>query len=144
MPDLAHIDAIAQAVTEDLNLGTFDLEFTAERLPLVLFDLPDMETLRVSVLAADDEGTVSGRSSTEHDYKVFVVITQKVPATNAAIDPIKKLAQQIGDFWRFQPLTGRDERWLATRILPYPSDRLKRERILAIVVELTFTGTRDK
>ena len=50
MCDVAGITEIADAVTAELNAGSFSQAFTAERHYRPVFDLPEMGTLHVTVV----------------------------------------------------------------------------------------------
>ena len=141
--NLAHLDALTDAVAADLNSATLSLPFTAERLPVVNLELKDLTTLKVGVIGATDEGTLGSRSSTDHEYGVLIVVQKKLAAlTNAEVDPLKHLVQEIGDYWRFREVPGREERWIKTEVVPYSTERMVQELLFASVAKLTFTGSR--
>lgn len=101
----------AEAVKAALNAapgGTFSQAFTAERKYLPLFDLEELATLRVSVVAAGFAPTALTRSHVQKELTVDVGVHQRLPegtdpssaAANAVIDPLLQLVEEIALFFR--------------------------------------------
>ena len=141
----SHLIEIAEAVKVQLNATTFSQSFTAVRKAAVHPDLKDVtDTLSVFVVPAAERGTTSGRKTTGHEYDVAIGIAQKVASEeNAVIDPLTLLAEEIGDAFRFEALTGRDERWVRGQVVPYVVAALREQNAFLSTVTLTFTGTRE-
>ena len=76
MPE-AQIIALADAIVAELNAHAFSQSFTAERGYLPTFDLPDMGTLRVTVVPKEDEGGLDTRSSSAHEYAIDIGIQKE-------------------------------------------------------------------
>ena len=72
------ITDIADAVTTSLNAGTFIEDFTAERLHQPSFELPELQTLRVSVVPKSVEIRNATRQHSFFDCAVDVGIQQKI------------------------------------------------------------------
>lgn len=95
--------SIAQAVVETLNAAAVAVPspfgrvtFTAQRLNEALFDLADMKTLHVTVVARSADIEVADRSHLGTEIKVDVAIQQKVAGnTPAIIDPMNDLVEQF-------------------------------------------------
>jgi DNA-binding XRE family transcriptional regulator len=136
---------VADAVVADLNAATLSQPVTAARLYLPQFDLKEMTTLHVSVVPKAETIAAASRASTQHDYAIDVGVQKKLAAgDNAEIDPLMLLAQEIADYFRFRPLTGRTERWVRTEVkAPYSPEHLDQLRQFTSVVTLVFRGARN-
>lgn len=91
--------AIADAVVEALNDGSFGQELSAERHYQPVFDLPEMADLHVSVVPKGVEVLASSRNQNQHDYAIDVGVQQKV-ASDAEADALMTLAEKIADHFR--------------------------------------------
>ena len=143
MPE-AQIIELADAIVAELNAHAFSQSFTAERGYLPTFDLPDMGTLRVTVVPKEDEGGLDTRSSSAHEYAIDIGIQKKPEKIdNDNLDPLMLLAQEIADFFMFGKRPGK-----ATAISPkvrvlYLQEHLQKLRQFTSVVTLTFRGWRE-
>jgi len=104
---------IAQAVTDALNLEAegpppgFSMPFTAERKALPDFDLHQMGDLHVTVVPRSDEISALSRNSDAHEVAVDVGVQKKlITETNAEIDPLLSLVQEIADFLNRRAMSG--------------------------------------
>lgn len=140
----AEIIDLADAIVTALNAGTFSESFTAERGYLPTFDLPDMDTLRVTVVPRQEEGRLDTRNSSVHEYSIDIAIQKKPTAlTNTLLDALMRVVQEIADFFLFD--TNPENTTLITpsiRIL-YLQDHLQKFRQFTSVVTLTFRGWRQ-
>lgn len=147
---VATLIEIADAVVAQLNgastAGAFVLTFTARRLYIAKFTLTDMQNqLHVTVVPHGDDGEVFNRTKTQHEYAIDVAVQEKPhPLTNDRLDTLMGLTQQIGDFFRFRPLTGRPERWTKTALkAAYSPEHLDQLQQFTSLVTLTFLGHRE-
>jgi len=101
----ASIVAIADAVTAELNGNSFSQSFTAQRLYLPVFDLQGMSTLKVTVVPKGITSQSLDRSRDSFDYQIDVAIQKKVANEIATIDALMLLAEEIGDYFRTNPLS---------------------------------------
>jgi hypothetical protein len=140
----ADIIETADAVVAELNSGTFSQPFVAERGYLPTFELPDLNTLKVTVVPKEDGGKLDTRSSSTHEYAVDIGIQMKPPdVDNASLDPLTYLTQEIADHFLFGKRPGG-----TTLISPqvrvlYLQDHLHKFRQFTSVVTLTFRGWRQ-
>ena len=91
--------AIADAVVESLNAGSFGHALSAERHYQPVFDLPEMADLHVSVVPKGVEVLASSRNQNQHDYAIDIGIQQKVAGDTEA-DALMTLAEEIADHFR--------------------------------------------
>lgn len=93
---------VADAVVTALNAATLSAAFTAVRGYIATHELPDMDTLRVTVMPAADDIKRDTRSSAKHRFTIDVGV-QKKPSTvsNAMLDPLTLLAQEIADYFLY-------------------------------------------
>lgn len=140
----ADILTLADALVTELNSHSFSVGFAAVRGYLPTAELPDMGTLRVTVVPKQDDGKLDSRSSSEHQFAIDIGVQQK-PATldNAALDPLMYLVQQIADYFLFGKRPGG-----MTLINPevrmlYLPEHLTRFRQFTAVLTLTFKGWRQ-
>lgn len=141
----SHLIEVAEAVKVQLNATTFSQSFTAVRKALVHPELKDLATgLNVFVVPAAERSITSGRKTTQHEYDVAIGIAQKVESEeNAVIDPLTLLGEEVHDFFRFETLTGRSERWTKGQIVPYVPAAVREQNLFLSTITLTFTGTRE-
>ena len=89
---------IAQAVVESLNATAFSRPFTAERAYLPIFDLGDMATLHVTVVAAGRSLKPVCRAHLEVEHRIEIAVQQKVAVEDpAACDPLLALVGEIAE-----------------------------------------------
>jgi len=140
----AVITAIADAATTELNSGSFSQPLTAQRLHLPRFELPEMAELRVSVVPVGVEIGIVARHQTAERYRIDVGVQKKLPADATAesdeADALLKLAQEIGQFFRFRRLAGFPQVvWVKTEHEPlYDPQHFEQLRQFTAVVRLTF------
>ena len=103
---MAVIIDIADAVVATLNAGTFSQAFTAERHYLPRFELPDMATLRVSVVPKGIASQALDRKRDQNDYRIDVAVQHKAGIDLAALDALMNLVEEIGDYLQATPLVG--------------------------------------
>jgi hypothetical protein len=101
----ANVVAIADAITAELNGNAFSQPFTAQRQYLPIYDLKSMSDLRVTVVPKGVTSSSLDRSRDNFDYQVDVGIQKKVPNQVATIDALMLLVEQIGDYFRSNPLS---------------------------------------
>jgi hypothetical protein len=101
----ANVVAIADAITAELNGNSFNQPFTAQRLYLPIYDLKSMSDLKVTVVPKGVTSSSLDRSRDNFDYQVDVGIQKKVPNQVATIDALMLLVEEIGDYFRSNPLS---------------------------------------
>ena len=100
----ANIDAIADAITAELNGNSFSKPFTAQRLYLPIYDLKTMSGLKVSVVPKGLSTSSLDRSRDNFDYQIDVGIQKKTKNEMATIDAMMLLVEEISDYLRANPL----------------------------------------
>ena len=89
---------ITQAVVESLNATAFSRPFLAERAYLPIFDLGEMATLHVTVVAAGRAVQAVSRSQIQVDHRIEVAVQQKLTGEGTAdCDPLLDLVGEIAD-----------------------------------------------
>ena len=142
---MAVITDIAEAVVAELNAASFSQSFTAARAYSPEFELPDMETLRVTVVPTGITTQPGSRSHRQHDYTVDVAVQKKLQsADNDEIDALMTLAEEVGDHFRFQRLPSfPNEMWLKTENDPvYASEHIRELRQFTSILTVTFRVAR--
>ena len=136
----ASIVAIADAVTAELNGNSFSQPFTAQRLYLPVFDLQGMSQLKVTVVPKGITSASLDRSRDSFDYQIDVAIQKKTPNEIVAIDSLMLLVEEIGDYFRSNPLSSfPGARCTNVENLPvYAPDHLHELRQFTSVLTLTF------
>lgn len=100
MPDALAI-TLAEAVKDKLNADTFSQDFTATRAYLPRFEVPDLETLRVTVVLGPFSGETISRADDQETYMIDVGIQKKVDIyDNDVVDPLLYLVDQIKEAFR--------------------------------------------
>lgn len=103
---MAVIIDIADAVMATLNAGTFSQAFTAERHYLPRYELPELATLRVSVVPKGIATEALDRNRDRVDYRIDVAVQHKAGVDLATLDALMTLAEEIGDYLQGTPLVG--------------------------------------
>lgn len=136
------ITDIAQAVTDELNAGSFSMAFTAERKAAPIVKLSEMDSLHVTVVPREVESAALDRTRDSHEVKVDVAIQKRVASLeNDAIDPLMALVREIADLLNRRNLG--DALWKKTENKPvYSPEHLREMRQFTSVLTLTYQVTR--
>lgn len=107
--DYSRMEAIARAVATDLNdaADTFAKSFRCTYDPQPEVQLKDLGTAVATVRDIDERSIgVACRSLTEYEYDVEINVWQRVDSdTSLLASRLKKLGEQIADYFRFIPAT---------------------------------------
>lgn len=103
---------IAEAVKDELNAASLSQELTAERHYQPVFELPEMKTLHVTVVAKGVTIETASRGMVRHDYEIDVAVQKKfdLPAgrhgegDSPELDELMTLTEEVGDFFRLRRL----------------------------------------
>jgi hypothetical protein len=155
MPDAKTVE-VANAVTARLNLpATFSQAFTAVRAWDVSYDLEELATLRVTVVAArteDEDDESRGCRAATHEIQVGVqkrVDVASLAVMNAMCDGLAYLAQQIGDHFASEDAddamaAATGVRHLSGSIALYDPLMLREKHVFLSAVTLRFREWRDR
>jgi len=138
---MAVIADIADAVAAEINAGSFSQALTAERVYLPVFDLKEMQDLRVTVVPKSVLTLPGGRANNQHDYAIDVAVQKKLQtADNAEIDDLMTLVDEIADHLRFKRLSSYPNAiWLKTENQPvYAPEHLHELRQFTSILTFTF------
>ncbi len=91
---MATIIDIANAVTADVNRGSFDIEFTAAMMLVPHFELKDMKTLKVTVVPKAVKSENLTRDSSKREIQIDIGVQQKT-ADSDRIAVLMKLVEDI-------------------------------------------------
>ena len=101
------IGDIAAALVTELNAQTWSQTFTAARFYRPLTQLKNLGTLAVTVVPRGLLATEGSRSEEEYAYELAIVVQKRLEAvTNALIDPLVDLVEQIADHFRLSRCPG--------------------------------------
>ena len=132
---------IADAVTDELNAGSFGQPFLAERLYRPEFDLAEFKTLRVTVVPKGLSTSGLSRGQDQFDVSVDVAVQKKLQTEDAGeIDPLMTLVEEIADTFRSRRLSSAPAAvWVKTENVPiYSPDHLETKKLFTSVLTLTF------
>jgi hypothetical protein len=101
---MAVILDIADSVVAQLNGGSFSQPLTAERHYQPKFELSEMTDLKVSVVPRSLASKTLDRNRDTFDYLIDVAVQQKTDMSQAALDALMTLVEEIADHFRTQPL----------------------------------------
>lgn len=146
MPDSTDVK-IAKGVVTHLGGGTYSQTFTAVRAYVPQYELEDLDTLRVVVVAASDTFTRGSRgASNNHDVEVHVAVMKRPPATvlpgadeTAWTDALRYLVEEVGDRCLTIALTDPPVR--CARVVNDPiwaPEHLRERRQFTSLLRLTF------
>ena len=137
--------AVAQAVVDELNAGSFSKPFTAERSYRPTFELADMKTLHVTVVPNGVVVSGLGRNQSQLDYRVDVAVQQRLKKADLAeIDALMALVQEVAEVFRFKRLAGHPQAaWVRTEHRAvYAPEHMEELRQFTSVFTLTFRAGR--
>ena len=103
---MATIAEVATAVVATLNAGSFSQPFTAVRHYLPRFELPEMATLKVSVVPKGIASQALDRNRDRVDYRIDVAVQHKTGVDLATLDALMTLVEEIADYLQATPLVG--------------------------------------
>jgi len=123
------------------------LQIDAVRAYRPEFELPELQTLRVSVVPRGIEITSSNRSLNRHDISIDVGVQKKVDADDStALDSLMMLVQRIADQLRIKRLNlpgGGGAVWSKTANDPiYSPEHLQTKNVFTSVLTFTFCVVR--
>lgn len=136
---------VAQAVTEELNAASLSQQLEAKRLYVPTFDLPEMNTLHVSVAPSGVTVAKADRARNTHDVRVDVAVQKKFESgENAELDPLMNLVEEIADFFRLRRLASYpNAHWVKTENDPvYSQEHFDQLRQFTSVLTFTFRVVR--
>jgi hypothetical protein len=150
----ATIVDIADAVVESLNAATLTLGLAAVRSYLPVYQVQDLDELRVAVVPGGFLMALASRAVDQFDYTVDVAMHRRLktvttsPTATVDIDPYLQLAEDVVDLFRGKPLT------LASGLVVHCTDAaaaplfdpalLDQQRLWAAAVSLTFRTQRAR
>lgn len=138
---MAVITDIAEALVAELNATTFSQPVAAQRLYLPRFDLPEMQTLHVTVVPKGVVLALGDRARGQGDYSLDVAVQQKiVSGDNAELDGLTNLTEEIADRLRGRRLAAYpDAAWLQTELtVLYAQEHLAELRQFTSVLTVTY------
>ena len=97
---------IADAIVAKLNDASLSQAFTATRAYLPTYKLEELDTLHVTVVPKSMYVEMASREKDDETYRIDVAVQKRLSdITNAVIDPLTLLAQEVGDHMRRRRLT---------------------------------------
>lgn len=138
---MAVITDIADALVAELNTATLSQSVAAERHYLPRFDLPEMQTLHVTVVPKAVVLALGDRSRGQADYSVDVAVQQKITTgNNAELDALTNLVEEIANHLRGRRLgTYADAAWIKTeQTVLYAQEHLAELRQFTSVLTVTY------
>jgi hypothetical protein len=136
----ATILALAYAVVEQLNATAFSQPLVAVRHYQPVFELSEMTELRVSVVPRSVGSKALDRNRDSFEYRIDVAVQQRTDMSQASLDALMTLVEEIADHFRTQPLSGYPAaRCVAVANEPvYALEHLDELRQFTSVITLTF------
>ncbi len=96
---------IADAVVAVLNAAELDMEFTAERTLLPLYDLKTLRNLKVSVVPKGRKIIQGARVLTIDEIQIDIGIQKKI-SDDSELDGLMKLVEDIAGLFKAERLAG--------------------------------------
>jgi len=133
---MSTINDVANAIVARLNARGFGQPFTAERKYQPVFDLPELATLRVSVVPK----AVSITTASRHDSYFDCTVDVGIQDSPAEIDPLVNLVEEIADHLRLQRLDDLPEAvWMRIENDPvFAPELLDQQRVFTAVLTVTY------
>jgi len=145
MPSL--ILSVTDAVVAALKAEPLKLDAVRAYRPE--FELPELKTVRVSVVPRGIEITGLGRNANQHDVSIDVAVQKKVDASDQEeLDGLMAVVEKIADSLRLRRLewtggSGGAAVWVKTENSPiYSPEHLESKQVFTSVLTLTFRSVR--
>jgi len=138
---MADIITIADAVTTELNAGSFSQEIMAVRLLLPEFELSELSELKVTVVPKGVEMTPFSRQYTQYDFAIDIGIQKKLTGeVDTQMPSMIALADEIVTFLRKRTLSALPAAtWLRCLNDPvYSREHLAQSRVFTSVITVTY------
>jgi len=140
---MSMIQDITTALIDSLNAGTFSQAFTAERTYLPIFDLKEMDELKVTAVPRDREITRESRNENRHEIEVDIGIMKRldnpedeVPEVDALTTFVEELITYLG---ADEQRTMGGARWVKIKNAPiYDPDHLNRLNQFSSLLTVTY------
>jgi len=132
---------IPQAVTAELNAGSFSLPFSAVRAYVPEASLEEMAGVHVTVVPSGMVKTPLNRSSLVAEVQVDIGVQKKLSTVdNAESDALLALVEEIADYFEQRHLVSIPGAvWVKTEHKPlYAAEHMDEYRQFTSVVTLTF------
>jgi hypothetical protein len=134
---------ITEAVKDRLNAapgGTFVLPFTAVRVYRPSDKLEALENLSVQVIPGPYERERISRGSVQKTHSVAVLVQRRVESeTNADIDPLTELCEQIADYIGPGEIGATGASWTGTEHSPlYDEENMQNLKVFSNAVQFAF------
>jgi len=149
LSDISASERIARAVADDLNnaASTFAVSFLAKYDPKPEYELSDLKTVRLNVVDTGQRSLGRGsRGCTDYEYQIQLITQVQVDTSLAQVlTRLKKLAEDISDFFMFESPTGCEETIDRVEVAELAQDDdLKTLGLARFSTTLIFFGHRDK
>jgi hypothetical protein len=135
------IAQIAQAVTDELNASGVLPGVTVVRSYAPQYELPEMDTLHVTVVPKGLVVAAAGRSVNQYDCQIDIAVQKRFQSdTPAELDPLLALAEEIADFFRLRRLSAFPAAaWIKTEHNPvFAPEHMRELHQFTGVVTLTY------
>lgn len=136
--------AIAKAVTEELNGGSYTQSFTAARSYKRKIDLEELSSLRVTVIPESEEIDKQTRATTLDDFRVAVVVQKKIAVDSEGqkqtqeVDTLLDFTEELKNTFRFGDQMA-SATWMRTDHDPlYDQDKLDEFNVFESVFTLNY------
>ncbi len=141
---MSTVTEIADAVAASLNAGSFSQTFDAQRAYQPVYELPDLQALKVSVVPRSLRIERSDRSGHYFEVAVNVAVQKRVNADDLqALDDLMKLVEELADHLRATRLDSPDVIPVSVANEPiYEPDHLEQWRQFTSVLTVTYAVRR--
>jgi hypothetical protein len=137
---------IAQAVADSLNAASFSQPVTAERAWLPVYDLGEMDQLRVTVVPTTRTLATVSRAAIQAEHRIEVAVQRRVdPGDLPAVDALVALCGEIAEHLTGAVLPALPElRWAKTEhtLLAAP-EHLNELRQFTGLIAVTYRSWED-
>jgi len=144
---MSMIVAIADAVVDRLNAGSYSMPVTAVRHHQPTFEFAELESLRVSVVPRSLTITGASRRQSQYDALIDIGVQKRLaPAPGSAgdedaeIDALLDLVEELADHLRFERLpTVPEAVWVGVAQEPVvAAEHLEQHRQFTSILTVTY------
>lgn len=137
---------LAEQVVDELEDGTWLEEFEAVRAWIPRTDEGQLETLRLTVRAAEETVKVLNRAPLLGiESTIEIAVQQRVPSFDPTdVDPLVELTNQVADFFVGRSPGDRSDVCLERSVTVYDFELLSENNQFQSLITLKFQGIRNR
>lgn len=137
---------IADAIVTGLNYrdgqnhGLFTVPFTAVMTVLPMYELKDLESVKVTVMPKKVDIEPASRAADQYDFEIDIAVQQKLDAPiDASVATLAGLVNEIAAYFRKRIYSSLGAVWVGTKIDPiFSIEHIQPPSVFTSVISVVF------